>query len=184
MCEVENTICDQFFALCSSLHHSRIFEDALAVDCVTNDFQDCVCVPVVKIVCPSCRHLQRKCNPESCVSVSCGDFFLTRNSMTVRCRNDAELRLFPSRLAFIFINYLFYFPFSFSHFFHIYIFLSRSQNFLLQCSTDKYTSPCLLQPASTLLAGITLLRTYHRPYVPYINCMLDLPSFTPPEQEE
>ena len=118
------------------------------------------------------------CTAESCVSVSCGDFLLTRNSMTAHCRNDTELRLFPSRLVFLLlINYLFYFPFSFSHFVHISIFLSRSQNLLLQSSTDEYTSPSLLQPASTLLAGITLLRTYHRPHVPYINCIPDLPSF-------
>jgi hypothetical protein len=48
---------------------------------------------------------------------------------------------------------------------------------LLQSSTDEYTSPFLLPPASTLLAGITLLIIYHRQHVPYINCVLDLPSF-------
>ena len=83
---------------------------------------------------------------------------------------------FPFSSCFRFY-YLFYFPFSFSHFVHIYIFLSRFQNFLLQCSTDECTSPSLLQPASILLAGISLLRTYHRPDVSYINCVLDLPSF-------
>jgi len=84
--------------------------------------------------------------------------------------------LFPSPI-FVFINYLFYFPFSFSHFIHIHIFLSRSRNFFLQSSTDEYTSPFLLSSASTLLTGITLLRTYHRQHVPYVNCVPDLPTF-------
>ena len=127
---MENTICEQFFALCSSPHYSRIFDDTLAVNCVsagrkrrrtslklcTHRLDICRATAILDI-----------CTAESCVSFSCGDFFLTRNSMNVRCRNDAELRLFPSRLVFVFINYLFYFPFSFSHFVHIYIFHSRSQ---------------------------------------------------------
>jgi hypothetical protein len=81
--------------------------------------------------------------------------------------------------SFLLISYLFYFPFSFSNFVHIYIFLclcvphlvevSLSGNFLLQSSTDDYTSPFLLPLASTTLAGTTLLRTYHRPHVPYVN---------------
>jgi len=81
----------------------------------------------------------------------------------------------PSYFLFYLLTYslIFYFTFlpsSFPHFTHVSIFLylhllhlvitSLFRNVLLQSSTDDYNSTH--PPASNILTGITLLKTYHR----------------------
>jgi len=51
------------------------------------------------------------------------------------------------------------------------------RNVLLQSSTDEWTSPSLLPPTSTLLAGTTLLMLITAQALPSINPVLRFPAF-------
>jgi hypothetical protein len=97
---------------------------------------------------------------------------------------------FSRPVVFVFcllIDYVFYyrsfFLLSLSSYRWILLFLSptpfrnfHSRNVPLQSSIDAYTFPSLMQPASTLLAGTSLLRLFTTHTLHYISAVLGLPA--------